>query len=65
MFVTRLISGIVLVIVALITIILGGPVLFVTLLLVSLIGLRELYQAVKVEDQGISPLALVGYSRCL
>ncbi len=61
MFVTRLISGIVLVIVALITIILGGPVLFVTLLLVSLIGLRELYQAVKVEDQGISPLALVGY----
>ena len=54
MFVTRLISGIVLVIVALITIILGGPVLFVTLLLVSLIGLRELYQAVKVEDQGLS-----------
>lgn len=61
MFVTRLISGIVLVIVALVTIISGGPVLFVTLLLVSLIGLRELYQAVKVEDQGISPLALVGY----
>lgn len=61
MFVTRLISGIILVIVALITIITGGPVLFFTLLAVSLIGMRELYQVMKVEEEKYSPLALVGY----
>ena len=37
MFWTRLLSGIVLVAIALVTIICGGPVLFVTLLAVSLI----------------------------
>ncbi len=57
MFVTRLISGIVLVVIALVTIIAGGPVLAVTLLLVSLIGMRELYRAVGVEkDAGALPL---------
>ena len=61
MFVTRLISGIVLVLVALVTIISGGPVLFFTLLAVSLIGMRELYQVMEVEDEKISPLALTGY----
>ena len=43
MFITRLLSGIVLLAVALVTIISGGWVLFVTLLAVSLIGMRELY----------------------
>ena len=61
MFGTRLISGIVLVAVALVTIISGGPVLFFTLLVVSLIGMHELYQVMKVEEKAFSPLALAGY----
>ena len=64
MFVTRLISGIVLLAVTFLTIMAGGPVLFFTLLAVSLIGMNELYRAAKVEDKkegGVSPLALVGY----
>ena len=51
MFVTRLISGVILVAVALITIIAGGPVLMVTLAAVSLIGMGELYRAVGVRKQ--------------
>ena len=43
MFKTRLLSGILLVIIALATIISGDYVLFFTLLAVSLIGMRELY----------------------
>lgn len=61
MFRTRLISGIILVIIALVVIITGGPLLAVTLLAISLIGVNELYRALKVEDKGLSPLALVGY----
>lgn len=61
MFVTRLISGIVLVAIALVTIISGGPVLAVTLLLVSLIGVNELYRVFQVEDEKASPLAWCGY----
>lgn len=45
MFKTRLISGILLVIAALLTIISGNYVLFVTLLCVSLLGMQELYKA--------------------
>lgn len=45
MFWTRLISGIVLVILALIVIITGGPVLLATLLFVSLVGMQEFYGA--------------------
>ena len=45
MFTTRLISGIVLVIIALVTIIAGGPLLLMTLLFVSLVGMHELYGA--------------------
>ena len=44
MFKTRLISGIVLVILALATIICSGPVLLVTLIGVSCIGMQELYR---------------------
>ena len=61
MFRTRLISGIILVIIALAVIITGGPVLTVTLLAVSIIGLNELYRVLKVEDGSVSPLAWVGY----
>ena len=45
MFTTRLISGIILVIIALVTIITGGPLLLATLLFVSLVGMHELYGA--------------------
>ena len=47
MFKTRLLSGIVLVAVALLTIISGGYVLFFTLLGISLIGMQELYKVMR------------------
>lgn len=58
MFKTRLLSGIMLVIIALFTLIMGGPVLFVTVAAISMIGLRELYQIFHVENK---PLGIVGY----
>ena len=58
MFKTRLLSGIVLVIIAFATIFLGGDVLFATLLIISLIGVSELYKVVKIEK---APLGIVGY----
>lgn len=61
MFGTRLLSGIVLVIIALVTIISGGPVLFATLLIVSWIGMRELYQAAGVKSERWNLLETVGY----
>ena len=62
MFKTRLLSGILLVIIALATIISGGYVLFFTLLAVSLIGMRELYKAMKVQDEKANLLVYVGYA---
>ena len=61
MFRTRLISGIVLVLIALMVIITGGPVLAATLFIISEIGVFELYRVLKVQDAGFSPLAAVGY----
>ena len=52
MFKTRLISGI---------IISGSWILFFTLLAVSLIGMRELYKVMKVSDEHVTVLELVGY----
>lgn len=49
MFKTRLLSGILLVIVALVTIISGGNILFFTMLAVSLIGMYELCRVFEVE----------------
>ncbi len=60
MFKTRLLSGIVLVIIALVTIISGSYLLWGTLFLVSLIGLTELYRAAGVQEKGFSLLALIG-----
>lgn len=65
MFRTRLISGVVLVILALAVIITGGPVLAAVLTAISVIGLNELYRATKVEDGHFSPLAWVGYLGCI
>ncbi len=64
MFRTRLISGIVMVVILLVTVILGGPVLFVVLGLISLIGMSELYNVVSVRDKlpGIlGYIAMLGY----
>ncbi len=51
MFKTRLMSGIVLVILALILILTGGDVLLVTTLLISYIGMFELYRVFKIEKE--------------
>ncbi|BFL47884.1 phosphatidate cytidylyltransferase [Lactonifactor longoviformis] len=61
MFKTRLLSGIVLVILALITIISGNLVLFCTLLGISLIGMQELYRAMGVREDRFNALELAGY----
>lgn len=58
MFKTRLLSGILLVIIALVTIIAGGDVLFATILAISLIGMTEIY---KVLDVNKKLLGFVGY----
>lgn len=59
MFKTRLLSGIVLIIIALVTIISGGDILFVTTLLISLIGLSELYKITHLEKK---LLGMTGYA---
>ena len=62
MFKTRLISGIVLVALALLTIITGGWVLFFTTLALSLIGAGELFAAMGVHEKGtVNLLELAGY----
>ena len=61
MFKTRLISGILLVIAALLTIISGGYVLFFTLLCISLIGMQELYKAMGIHEDHTGLLEIVGY----
>ena len=48
MFKTRLLSGILLVIIALATIITGGDVLFATILAISLIGMTEIYKIMEI-----------------
>ncbi len=58
MFRTRLLSGIVLVIVLVATVGLGGNVLFAVLGIISLIGMSELYQVVGVHNK---VLGLAGY----
>ena len=52
MFRTRLISGIILVLIAIATILSGGAVLAATLLVISLIAYRELTKACKVGQEG-------------
>lgn len=51
MFKTRLISGIVLVIVLIVAVGYGGNILFGLLAVISLIGLSELYKVVRVQDK--------------
>ena len=61
-FLTRLISGIVLVIILLLTFITGGYVIFGLTLLLSLIGVSEIYKTVGIEK---SPLGFLGYASVL
>ncbi|MDO4339008.1 MAG: phosphatidate cytidylyltransferase [Eubacteriales bacterium] len=61
MFKTRLLSGILLVAIALVTIISGGYVLLFTLACVSVIGMQELYRAMKVREEKFELLELAGY----
>lgn len=58
MFKTRLLSGIVLVILLLIFLITGGEILLTALGMVSLIGLFELFRALRMQK---SPVAITGY----
>lgn len=58
MFKTRLLSGIILVIVLIITVGYGGNLLFGVLAVISLIGMSELYKVVKIDKSG---LGMVGY----
>ena len=62
MFKTRLLSGILLVIIALATIISGGDVLFATLLLISFIGMTEIYKTLEISGK---LLGIVGYLACV
>lgn len=62
MFKTRLLSGIVLIIIALVTMGLGGPVLAAILLAISLIAYRELTKALSVSgDKGFNLLEIIGF----
>ena len=58
MFTTRLISGIVLVILAVLVVGAGGNLLFAVTALISMIGLFELYRVLKIEK---TSLAAIGY----
>lgn len=62
MFITRLLSGIVLVIIALATIITGGPVLWGLLLAISVIAFMELSKAAGIHTEGkrFNALEIVG-----
>lgn len=61
MFKTRLLSGILLVAIALLTICSGSYVLFFTLLGISLIGMQELYKAMGVQQEKINLLEITGF----
>ncbi len=62
MFVTRLISGIVLVAIALLVNHVGGPLLLLTMLAISLIGMFELFRAVKIREKGTNSLTTAAYA---
>jgi phosphatidate cytidylyltransferase len=62
MFTTRLISGVILVIIALFTVGSGGVLLFATTISISMIGLFELYCVMKIQK---SPLGFLGYLTAL
>ena len=54
----RTLSGILLVIIAIITLITGGDILFFTIAAISLIGMTELYHVLDIQKK---PLGITGY----
>lgn len=62
MFKTRLISGIILVLVALLTICSGDLILLLTLLGISMIGMQELYKVMGVRKDTFNLLECAGYA---
>lgn len=62
MFKTRLISGIILVLIAILVNHTGGPLLLLSLLAISLIGMFELYRAAKVCEKGTNSLTNAAYA---
>ena len=62
MFWTRLVSGIVLLAVAIVTIVLDGPLLFAVLLFISLVGMFELYRATGIQKNGVNLLTAVSFA---
>jgi len=61
MFTTRLISGIILVLLAVVIVGAGGITLFAVNGVISMVGLFELYRVLKIER---TPLAVIGYLAC-
>jgi phosphatidate cytidylyltransferase len=61
MFLKRTVSGIILVAIAIVTVSLGGWILAATTLIISLIGMREYYNAVGVSGKRLSLLEVAGY----
>jgi len=61
MFWVRFRSSVILLIVAISTIVLGGNVLFATIMTISLIGMMELYRTVKLNKS----LGILGYVACI
>ncbi len=57
-FLTRLLSGIVLILIILSTVITGKEVFFATTLFISLVGMTEIYSVLKINKK---PLAFIGY----
>lgn len=55
---TRVLSGLLLTVITLLTLILGGDVLFATVVVISLIGMTELYKILEINNQ---LLGIVGY----
>ncbi|MFR5602374.1 MAG: phosphatidate cytidylyltransferase [Lachnospiraceae bacterium] len=62
MFTTRLISGVILVLIALFVVGSGGSILFAVTGIISLIGLFELYRVMKIERH---PLGMIGYGAAI
>lgn len=60
MFKTRLLSGIVLVLIALVTVICGGNLLFATVLIISLIGMNELYKVFGIDKKAPGIIGYLG-----
>lgn len=62
MFWVRVRSSVILVILTLLTVILGDNVLFITISLISIIGLTELYKVLKINN---AVIGYVGYTACI